>query len=215
MSTRAAAVFYGAQVRIGDHQGQACIDLSVEAFGDQAAADAANAAVTSRLDYLRPSYGGLCPGAAADPAVAALMPSPQQVALSFLQDFTLPAPQPVVAPGWALTGKTAYLDSNAQPTAQAGYDTVLGPLTFEARWTHLTVDWGDGRGPLRYDSLGGPWPDGDVTTVYGDTATVAIDVVQYWTLTWNVGGGGGQIDGMSSTATIPDFQIRQLQAVID
>lgn len=214
MSTRGAPVFYGAGYRIASDQGQPCIDLSVDAFADQASADAANAAVNLGLDYLRPSYGGLCPDAAADPAVAAFLPTPEQVALSFLQDFTLPAPQPEVAPGWALTGKTAYLVSNAQPTAQAGFDTVLGPLTFDAESTHLTVDWGDGRGPLRYDSLGAPHPDGDVTTVYGDVGTVTIDVVQHWTLTWDVGGTGGQIDGMTSTATIPDFEIRQLQAVI-
>jgi len=108
----------------------------------------------------------------------------------------------------------AYLESNGRQTAGFPFQTDLGPLDVRAKFSHLVVDWGDGRGPQRYDDLGGPYPGGKVSTVYGDTGVVDVHVRQYWYVTWSVGGVTGEFLDMYSEASIPAFEVEQVQAVI-
>ncbi len=139
---------------------------------------------------------------------------PEEVALGFWRRVRLPAPEPVIEPGYAVAGKTAYLESNGVGEVPFRFETELGTLVIEAE-AELFVDWGDGRGRRAYESLGGPWPEGEVTNVYSEAAVVDVAVEQEWTAAWSVAGVTGTLGGLSTSGTIEDFEVRQVQAVID
>lgn len=125
----------------------------------------------------------------------------------------LPRPQPRIAPGYMLTGKPGYLESNSPPTARFEHDTRLGRLVIDARNT-TWVDWGDGSGLVGpHDGPGAPWPSGTITHVWTHMATYDIRVVQRWTATWTLAGSTGRLAGLSTEGRIDDFEVRQLQAV--
>lgn len=190
-----------------DEAGNSCVTEVAAVLGSAEEAEAANRSSGQR-DWVLPP---VCPSGVETPFV---LPSPEEVALEFWRQVQLPAPAPAIAPGFAITGKTAYLESNAQPTAPFRFDTPLGPLQIDAS-AQLSVDWGDGRGPVAYDSLGGPWPDGEVTNVYGDAGVVDVVVTQDWTARWSVAGATGTLGGLRTTGTIPGFEVREVQAVIE
>ena len=141
-------------------------------------------------------------------------PSPDAVAYSFVHSEGAPNPQPYVAPGHAITGKTAYLETRGPTTHTQTFETVLGPLTITFTAQDFTVDWGDGsnrdRGP--FASPGKPYPDGQARHVYTDKGVVKVTVTQRWTAAWSVAGEGGTLE-VTSTGEMPNLEIRQLQAV--
>jgi len=55
----------------------------------------------------------------------------------------LPRPQPHIAPGWAITGKLAYLETRGELTHTYSQGTPIGPMEITARGRYY-VDWGDG-----------------------------------------------------------------------
>ncbi|MPZ89359.1 MAG: hypothetical protein GEU81_15085 [Nitriliruptorales bacterium] len=155
-----------------------------------------------------------CPEPAAGAVPGPALPAPEEIALRFWEQVRLPAPEPHIAPGYAVTGKTAYLETGAQPNASFERVTPLGTLTIQAS-AELWVDWGEGEGPQGpYASLGGPWPHGEITNVYAEAGTVDVTVTQQWSATWALAGATGTLGGLSTTATIPDLAIEQLQAVL-
>jgi hypothetical protein len=145
-----------------------------------------------------------CPGA----------PSPDAVAYSFIHSAGAPDPQPHVAPGHAVTGKTAYLETRGPTTHTQTFDTVLGPLSITFNAQDFTVDWGDGsnrdKGP--FAAPGKPYPDGEAKHVYTNKGVVDITVTMRWSASWSVGGETGALE-VTSTGQINDFEVRQLQAV--
>jgi hypothetical protein len=141
--------------------------------------------------------------------------SPQQVAFDFIRHVEPLGPDPYIAPGYAITGKLAFLETRAltvdpRPTVA----TPLGPLFVTLRATKFTVDWGDGSGATGpFDAPGRPWPNGKATHGYTLQDHYDVEVVQYWDATWQLGGARGTIPGLSSVGRIPAFEARQLQAV--
>lgn len=201
----------GRVVSVGaDAGGGPCFATEFTAFDDVQAAENSNRQAAIWIENL--GYGA-CPAVPGAPAV--VLPSPETVALAFWRQADLPAPAPYVAPGYAVTGMRAYLESRAQAEAAFVYETVLGPLTIDARSGGLWVDWGDGAGwEGPHQSLGGPWPDGDISHLYGDKGEVTITVTQEWTATWAVGGASGTLGGMSTTGAIEQFHIGEIEAVL-
>ena len=141
-------------------------------------------------------------------------PSPDAVAYSFVHSEGAPNPQPHIAPGHAITGKTAYLETRGPPTHTQTFETVLGPLTITFAAQDFTVDWGDGSGRDKgpFASPGKPYPDGQARHVYTHKGVVTVTVTQRWVANWSVGGEGGALE-VTSTGQIPNFELRQLQAV--
>jgi hypothetical protein len=143
--------------------------------------------------------------------------NPATLAIQFWQTIPLPAPRPSIPPGYAITGKLAYLVTNgtlAPPRYQR--ETPLGPLSIIARASYL-VDWGDGSLPTwtgPYQQEGGPYPNGTIFHTYDYTGIVTVTVRETWTATWSLGPASGVLDTLQTTATIPAFRIQQLQAVI-
>lgn len=196
--------------------GGPCIQFSQVGTADQAGADALTSATNRDLDFLRPSMGGVCPpGQVPTGAAGPVVPSPEEFILAWVRDAELPPPRPVIAPGWAITGLPAYLESNGTAVHQPPSEgTPHGDLVVTAEFAHLTVDWGDGRGSQRYDSLGGPYPGGDVTHTYVDVGARQVQVTQHWDVTASVGGVSMTFDGMYSDAAPLILDVEQVQAVL-
>lgn len=172
-----------------------------------------NATVTQWLATVRfPA----CPPA--PPQVTAQRPvlDPVTLAVQFWRTIPLPVPRPQVPPGYALTGKPAYLVTNGT-TDPAPFveQTPLGTLTVRAAGSYL-VDWGDGsgwQGPYR--SEGQAYPDGNIAHVYDYAGAVTVTVEEQWTAQWSLAGAQGRLGGLHTTAVLGGFAVRQAQAVID
>jgi hypothetical protein len=169
--------------------------------------------------------GVVLPGCAPAAAPAAAAPArnvtpaidPAAISVAFWRTIPLPKPNPQLPPGYAVTGLPAYLVTNGtlQPAPyHAG--TPLGPLTIIASGAY-SVDWGDDSspawtGPFRQE--GRPYPNGTIAHTFDNVGTVTITVIENWTATWTLGTDRGVLPNLQTTATIPNLQIRQLQAVI-
>ena len=139
--------------------------------------------------------------------------SPTEVVERTIVNVRLPRPRPSIDPGYAVTGMKAYLETgNSTAHSFEPINTVLGPLTITASSTY-TVDWGDGESSGPYDTSGGKYPDGRITHVYRHARTVDIVVTQNWTAQWSLAGQSGTIGGLSSSGTLADFVVREVQAV--
>lgn len=195
-------------IQVGDSTaGQACFLAVFDTAAEVAVADPVTGVTASQLP------DPFCPEEASAAATTAL-PAPEDFALQFWEQVQLPAPSPTIAPGFAVTGKTAFLESGARPTASYQRETPLGTLVIEAT-AELWVDWGDGTGVQGpYSTLGDPWPGGEITNVYRSAGTVDVTVTQQWTARWALAGASGTLGGLTTTATIPDFAIQQLQPVL-
>ena len=156
-----------------------------------------------------------CPAPA--PGVRQPAIDPGTLAVRFWRTIPLPVPRPTIPPGYAVTGKTAYLVTNGT-TAPSVYrdNTPLGQLTIQATGTYV-VDWGDGTQPVwtgPYAAEGQSWPSGHITHTFDIAGTYTVAVQEDWTATWHLAGATGTLNGLHTTATIPNFAVRQLQAVI-
>ena len=149
-------------------------------------------------------------------AVPALASTPLIEAARFWQRMDLPELAPRIAPGKALVGLPAYLETGGAPTVTAGGPTPFGPLTITATRS-VTVDWADGPGSVTgpHTGVGGPHPDGDITWVYGRSGDRDVAVTQTWTATWSIGPAGGTFSGRGTTSTLFGFPVEQVQAVRD
>ncbi len=138
---------------------------------------------------------------------------PEVYAIRFWHEIPLPKPQPHIAPGWMITGKYAYLETNGERSHTYTSDTPLGPLVLKAKGRYY-VDWGDGTKDGPYDFEGGPWPDGKITHTYIDVGTYDVVVTEEWSSTWSIGQFGGTLGGLRTEGTIPDFRVEQIQVVV-
>lgn len=151
------------------------------------------------------------------PTPANVTAGPAGYAVQFWKTIPLPVPKPQIPPGYAITGKTAYLVTNGTTDPPVYSDnTPLGQLTIQATGEYV-VDWGDSSpsvwdGP--YAMEGQPWPNGKITHTYDYTGTYTVQVVEDWSAVWRLGASTGELTGLHTAATIPDFRVEQLQAVI-
>jgi hypothetical protein len=124
-----------------------------------------------------------------------------------------PRPRPYIAPGRALTGKPAYLETGNRTSFTYQADTEFGPLTINASGSY-TVVWGDGTttGPFSFEGIS--WPTGRITHEYQDVGTYNVVVIERWTATWSLDGESGVLRALQSTGTLNNFPVEQLQAVI-
>lgn len=148
-----------------------------------------------------------CPAAAGAPAR-----SPAQIAASYWEEVPLPHPGPYIAPGWAISGKLAYLETRGETTHSYFHDTPLGQMTIVATGTY-EVDWGDGTGTDTSATEGAPWPGGTINHDYQWAGTYDVVVTEHWTATWHLGGESGNLRRLRTEGRIDDFEVRQIQAV--
>ena len=151
------------------------------------------------------------------PGCPSLRPSATTVAWSFIRQATPPPSEPHIAPGYAITGKRAFLETRGPKTGAQTFDTLLGPLTITFEATSYTVDWGDGSGidTGPFPIPGAPYPDGKATHVYTHARAYDVIVKTNWVAHWSVANESGNLEGLSRTERIDGFSVRQLQAVRD
>lgn len=141
--------------------------------------------------------------------------TPTEVAFGFVREIVPPGPDPRIVPGFALTGKPAFLETRAGVTAPARIATPLGLLDVTLRATGFAVDWGDGsaadRGP--FAAPGRPWPHGEARHTYTHTGRYDVVVTQTWDAEWRLAGQSGRVDGLTSVGRLDGFEAQQLQAV--
>ena len=138
--------------------------------------------------------------------------TPQELAVQFWHEIPLPAPRPTIAPGRAITGKTAYLETRGELHHVWSTETPNGTLTIDANGSY-SVDWGDGAHGGPYPFEGAPWPDGRITHTYVHAGAWDVVVTEHWTATWVLGGDSGTLDELRTTGRIEDFPAQQIQAV--
>ncbi|MGI8493190.1 MAG: hypothetical protein ACR2KC_06830 [Acidimicrobiales bacterium] len=182
-------------------------------------ASSATAGLTEKLALLAAGnmvdlYGNICPAAAVPPALAV---NPAVLAVQFWRTIPLPVPHPSIPPGWAITGKPAYLVTGGvlNPAAWSE-NTPLGPLKITAHG-YYQIDWGDPlqpgfTGPYAFE--GAAYPAGTIVHTYDNVGTVTVRVREIWNATWTLGAAGGTLQSLGTQATIPGFVVRQVQAVI-
>jgi hypothetical protein len=135
------------------------------------------------------------------------------IAVHYWEEIPLPTPHPHIAPGWAITGKLAYLETGGELQHTYTNSTPFGPLVISATGAYY-VDWGDGESSGPHGHEGKPWPDGDITHEYIWAGTYNIVVTERWTATWSLGGQSGVLRELRTTGEIDNFPAREIQAVI-
>ncbi|MDQ4070297.1 MAG: hypothetical protein M3203_12635 [Actinomycetota bacterium] len=154
-----------------------------------------------------------CPERPRAPGEPAPVETAAMVAARHWERVPLPKPNPRIAPGRAITGKLAYLETNGQTGHTYTNDTALGRLEIVAKGSY-TVDWGDGETSGPYSSEGRPWPDGEITHMYLNVGSYDVVVTERWTAVWRLGGQSGVLRSLQTTGRIDDFPVEQIQAVI-
>lgn len=147
------------------------------------------------------------------PGCPSTVVSPEQVAYSFVREVGAPDPRPSIAPGHAITGKKAYLETPGSIESTVERPTMLGPLVLVFRPTTFTVDWGDGSGTDTFTAPGRPYPSGTATHVYTDAGRYDVVVRQRWSVSWSLAGGSGTLGVTGAPSGIPQFEARELEAV--
>ncbi|MGI8574780.1 MAG: hypothetical protein ACR2MA_05430 [Egibacteraceae bacterium] len=143
-------------------------------------------------------------------------PDPAELAAEAWTRLPLPAPDPFIDPGWAITGLRSCLQtgSSLEPIT-ATIATPAGPLALHVT-SHYTVTWGEGE-PETHGVEGGPWPDGDITHLYQTVGYYDVTVTQVFRARWRPAGTNGPWRPLPTTrttsSTIPDFTVTQIQAV--
>jgi hypothetical protein len=148
------------------------------------------------------------PGGQQAPAV-----DPVALARQGWEEVSLPAPHPYIAPGWAITGKYAYLETRGHLHHSFTKDTPIGPLEIASTGRYY-VDWGDGEKTGPHSMEGGPWPDGEITHTYIDVGHYDVVVTEEWTATWRLGPNSGRLSGQRTVGRIDDFRVEQIQVVV-
>ncbi len=154
-----------------------------------------------------------CPAQPSQAGQPAPVVTPAMVARRYWEEVPLPKPKPAIAPGRAITGKLAFLETRGEITHTYTNDTAFGPLEILAKGSYV-VDWGDGETTGPYDIEGKPWPNGQITHEYVDIGVYDVVVTEKWTATWRLGGQSGVLRTLQTTGTIGAFPVEQLQAVI-
>ena len=157
------------------------------------------------------------PGTPADPP-----PPPEFTPADARQaatQITLPPPQPDIRPGMALCGLPMYLTIAGAGTYPTNHELNEWNVTFHNTLTNYTINWGDNTENTTTTSRGAPYPNGDITHYWTHRGNYTITVTAHWHSEWTAthptaGTRQGTINDLATTNTIPDFPVRELQAVI-
>lgn len=154
-----------------------------------------------------------CPEQPSTSGQTAPVDTPAALAARYWERVPLPSPVPRIAPGRAITGKLAFLETGGEVSATYDNDTFFGPLHITATGTYM-VDWGDGTTTGPYSYAGKAWPDGEITHEYIRVGSYNIVVTERWTAYWSLYGQSGTLRTLQTTGRIDNFPVEQIQAVI-
>jgi hypothetical protein len=144
--------------------------------------------------------------------------SPAAIAQAFVRSLGIPAPEPRIDPGWALTGMPAYLEIHGQEAFT--HDEQIpgfGQLRVSFEPTYFEIDWGDGTTRVVDDGRTGAPYDGpesqQISHTYadGDGGNV-VRVDARWHATWRLAGFSGVVGGLQTSEEFP-LEVREMQSV--
>lgn len=147
------------------------------------------------------------------PAAQSAYSGAAAIALRAWEDVPLPVPRPHIAPGRAITGKWAYVETRNQTSFEFRRDTPVGVLNIRATGRY-TVDWGDTETSGPHSIEGKPWPEGEIRHEYISVGSYDVVVTERWTATWQLGPWSGTLRDLQTVGRIDDFPVEQLQAVV-
>ncbi|MCC5947087.1 MAG: hypothetical protein JJT89_01415 [Nitriliruptoraceae bacterium] len=155
----------------------------------------------------------LCAGTPTDEMTADL------VAPGFVRQVRLPAIEPRIDPGFAITGLPAYLVVENQDDFLYSTDIPgWGTLAADFRLERVEVDWGDGTDPQIYTDgrRGAPYDGPAGLQISHDYRNVdtdnQVEVTTTWSAEWSLAGASGTVAGMSTTTDL-ELPIREYRAV--
>ncbi len=117
---------------------------------------------------------------------------------------SLPIPKPSFDPPFTLVSVPAFLSSGATLSDHLDLSTPIGRVIADATGT-LDINFGDGTSDLSTNLLGGPYPTGNITHTWSNTGCYLVDVTVDWTVLYQTPNGTGQINGLTTDATIPNY----------
>lgn len=194
--------------------GTPCVTVGYAPEGVTPADAAPDPTLTYEYQYFSPCPavpGSPSPPANAAPGTPAVTPA--YLAAQFWQRARLPSPAPHIAPGRAITGKLAYLETRGTTTTTHAEDTVLGRLEVRATGRYY-VDWGDGEKSGPHSVEGMPWPTQTITHEWTHVGTYSIVATEAWKATWRLGPASGTLPERRSEGRIDGFPVEQIQAVV-
>jgi len=194
----------------GGTNGEPCVTTGYREVPDNVDPGVVSALPDRLLGNIRATYPECPVETGAQPSIE----TPQSYARSYWKLQTLPVPRPHIAPGRAITGMLAYLETRGTAThTYTEPNTPFGPLTVVATGKYY-VDWGDGTETGPHSQEGGPWPDGSITHEYIHIGAYDVVVTERWTATWAFGPESGVLDELRTVGRIDDFPVQQIQAVV-
>lgn len=181
-------------------------------------ADAIEAGRLARYEYDLARYleaGNPPPGAC--PATGAPDPEELRTAVAAVVTHQLPRPVPTIAPGTAITGLPAYLETGRAlrfTTAPVTLALSTGPVTVALEGVATsTVDWGDGHVDQGLTDPGGPWPDGTVTHTYLERERVEVQVTDRWEISFQAAGLAAQQLTVEVTGQPLELEVIEVRAL--
>jgi hypothetical protein len=144
--------------------------------------------------------------------------SPAAIAQAFVRSLGIPAPEPRIDPGWALTGMPAYLEIHGQEAFT--HDEQIpgfGQLRVSFEPTYFEIDWGDGTTRVVDDGRTGAPYDGpesqQISHTYADVdGGNVVRVDARWHATWRLAGFSGVVGGLQTSEEFP-LEVREMQSV--
>ena len=151
-------------------------------------------------------------------------PTPNQAELvariqEFYSSTPLPIPNPEIsAKNGGICGVVHTLDLHIPATRTYTYpNTDFGGVMIIVHGIP-TVDWGDGK-KVTYKNTGAPYPNSDIGHSWTTAGKYNINVTTRWSAEWTVltpegETYGGILSNLTTTGSIPNFNVLQAQAVL-
>ena len=121
--------------------------------------------------------------------------TPEHYVERYWEEVPLPTPQPYIAPGRAITGMFAYLETRGTTShtySEPQYALRAADGRRDRAGTTSTGATGRGLGPIPLRA--GRGPTGEIKHEYIHVGTYDVVVTERWSATWSFGGRSGTLD---------------------
>ena len=137
-------------------------------------------------------------------------PTPDQYAQAMRAELETLAPKPIltIAPGWALVGRYAYLETNGNLTFTNNNQVIAWTCAVATS----TANWGDGTTQTINRTTTGPWPNGSARHAYINARNYQVTVRETWSCAIDTPTGATTL--ALNTLTPPlDLRADEIQAI--
>ncbi|MHB8190033.1 MAG: hypothetical protein ACYDHP_06380 [Ferrimicrobium sp.] len=124
----------------------------------------------------------------------------------------IPSPSISAPPGYAIVNTPVYLEIHGLAVVTYSRTTPAGTVTIDARAqvyisvNHIT------QGP--YSTLGGPWPNGTITTTLSHPGKAQLAATEVWHGTFTLDGTTGSLPPLTIEGPITTEPVTALEAIV-